>query len=65
MIMPARTNSEKIESAEKEVGRQGHLLSTLEERYRTEVSDLQSNVRKLLEKAHELEIEVTRSKEKL
>jgi hypothetical protein len=54
MTLAARTNSEKIESAEREILEQKHLLKQFQERYSLEVSLLQSEVDKLTTKTQEL-----------
>jgi predicted transcriptional regulator len=51
--LAARTNSEKIEAAEREVLKQGHLLQLLEERYRVEVGLLQAETRAVSDRLHE------------
>jgi len=54
----ARTNSEKVEAAEREILKQGHLLRHFEERYRIEVSVLQSESRAATDQIHQLVLKV-------
>jgi hypothetical protein len=56
--LAARTNSEKIEAAEKEVLKQGHLLQFFEERYRAEVGLLQTESRGLSDRLHEQTLKI-------
>ena len=63
--MAGRTNTEKIEATAAEVVRQGNLLVRLDERYGAEVGTLMSDVRRLNEKAHELDIKMTSMDQRL
>lgn len=63
--MPIRTNSEKVETAEKEILRQGHLLKHFEERYRDEVGELQSDLGHVTDKLHELTLKVNVNEQRL
>jgi chromosome segregation ATPase len=58
LILAARTNSEKIEAAEREIQRQGHLLQHLEDRYRIEVGVLQADLRGIAERFQALALNV-------
>ncbi|MBO0699870.1 MAG: hypothetical protein J2P46_15840 [Zavarzinella sp.] len=58
MTLAARTNSEKIEAAEREVLEQRHLLKQFLERYDLEVGLLQSEVDKFATKTQELTLKV-------
>lgn len=56
--MAARTNSEKIESAEREILEQKHLLKQFQERYGLEVGLLESEAEKLTKSTQDLTLKV-------